>query len=132
MPLNSTDLFLIYSSIIRFDGVLRSLAIADGAPPPVIDQYELVCSAAAAYSTLVYEVPADAPPHDGEPLSLVVLKNHVLLIRNGVPWVLSQCAPSQLANIESPEIVFIESTQGKPFRSGTIIATGKIVRPVFN
>lgn len=110
MPIDPSTLQLIKSSIKRFEGALRGLAEADRHEPArVLGNFELRCSDAAADCAFVFELPDGTQEWDGEALSLVVLKDHVVLIRNGEPWVLAGAAPARFKNLSgNGRVVFIE------------------------
>lgn len=94
----------------RFESALRGLADADlDAPARVLKDFELRCSESAEDCAFVFEVPKGTQEWDGEPLSLVVLKAHVALIRNGEPWVLTGAAPARFKNLPGGgRAVFVE------------------------
>jgi hypothetical protein len=78
----------------------------------------------------VFEVPEGTEKWDGAPLSLVVLKDHIVLIRNGEPCVLKDCAPARLRDVPGPtvfsELGPVQAATGLPWKA---ISTGWIERP---
>lgn len=65
-------------------------------------------------------------------MSLVVMRDHVLLLRNGDPWVLAGAAPANFTNLPGSgacvfsELGEIQESTGLPWRR---ISTGFIEQP---
>lgn len=132
MTLDRDTLLLIQSTLDRFKGALRGLVDADRrGGVRVLPRYELVCSERVQDCVFAFEVPASAGKWDGERLSLVILREQVVLIRNGESWLLPGARPDQFENLPGGgSVVFYEARLAKggdlPWKN---FSTGQIVRP---